>query len=430
MPQQNGLILNPKFARVAVAALCILTPAAFAGGPITYTFVNVADSTGPLSTSISNAVINDSGTVAFLAGLDAGGIGIHRSSSSSGFTTIALAGPGHPFSQLGAPSINDSDVVAFRGDDSNGDRILIHSAGTIIPITNGWPYTNVGERPSINDDGTVAFRSSYFASYTGIYTGNGGEVSMNYETSQGVFSSFGDPVINDDGVIGFIAGQFGGPVGVFSGTGAGYATIADTNGEFNGFGTTPDINADGAVLFDGQRDAGGAGLYIGSSKGYAPAVTTDDGFSIALGNVGRSINDAGAIAFIAPITATGQFGIFTGPDVVQDNIIKTGETLFGSTVVSLQCGRDALNNDGDVVFSYSLANGIAGVAIAKAPASALPGDITGNGAVDVDDLLAVINAWGNCPSPCPPHCSADIAPAGGNCIVNVDDLLMVINNWG
>ena len=50
------------------------------------------------------------------------------------------------------------------------------------------------------------------------------------------------------------------------------------------------------------------------------------------------------------------------------------------------------------------------------------GDITGDGLVDVDDLLAVINAWGKCPSPC----AADLT---GDGMVDVDDLLMVINNW-
>lgn len=59
------------------------------------------------------------------------------------------------------------------------------------------------------------------------------------------------------------------------------------------------------------------------------------------------------------------------------------------------------------------------------------GDIApsgGNGAVDVDDLLLVINSWGSCDDP--ENCPADIAPPGGNGVVNVDDLLLVINNWG
>ena len=57
----------------------------------------------------------------------------------------------------------------------------------------------------------------------------------------------------------------------------------------------------------------------------------------------------------------------------------------------------------------------------------VPGDITGDGIVNVSDLLSVINYWGLCPQPCPPVCPSDIT---GDCSVNVADLLMVINNWG
>jgi hypothetical protein len=61
-----------------------------------------------------------------------------------------------------------------------------------------------------------------------------------------------------------------------------------------------------------------------------------------------------------------------------------------------------------------------------------PADIApsgGDGFVNVNDLLAVINTWGICPaSPAP--CPADIAPAGGDGVVNVNDLLAVLNAWG
>jgi enediyne biosynthesis protein E4 len=53
----------------------------------------------------------------------------------------------------------------------------------------------------------------------------------------------------------------------------------------------------------------------------------------------------------------------------------------------------------------------------------IPADINANGSVNVDDLLAVINAWG----PCPGVCAADTNASGA---VDVDDLLEVINNWG
>jgi hypothetical protein len=54
----------------------------------------------------------------------------------------------------------------------------------------------------------------------------------------------------------------------------------------------------------------------------------------------------------------------------------------------------------------------------------VPGDITGDGVVNVDDLLTLITAWGPCVPPA--SCPADL---NGDGIVNVDDLLMVINHW-
>lgn len=73
-------------------------------------------------------------------------------------------------------------------------------------------------------------------------------------------------------------------------------------------------------------------------------------------------------------------------------------------------------------------------------------DITADGLIDVQDLLAVVNNWGSCwadsalggtcsnPGPCdtPAPCLvADIAPARwGDGTVNVQDMLAVINAWG
>jgi len=54
--------------------------------------------------------------------------------------------------------------------------------------------------------------------------------------------------------------------------------------------------------------------------------------------------------------------------------------------------------------------------------------VGGNGTVNVEDLLAIIGAWGPCGNP--NNCPADIAPAGGNDVVNVEDLLAIIGGWG
>jgi FG-GAP-like repeat/Dockerin type I domain len=58
------------------------------------------------------------------------------------------------------------------------------------------------------------------------------------------------------------------------------------------------------------------------------------------------------------------------------------------------------------------------------------GDVNCDGVVNIDDLLAIINAWGPCANP--GNCAADVAPAGisGDGVINIDDLLFVINHWG
>jgi CxxC motif-containing protein (DUF1111 family) len=53
-------------------------------------------------------------------------------------------------------------------------------------------------------------------------------------------------------------------------------------------------------------------------------------------------------------------------------------------------------------------------------------DVNGTGGIDVDDLLTVINQWGNCPA-VPAPCAGDVT---NNDIVDVDDLLAVVNAWG
>lgn len=54
-----------------------------------------------------------------------------------------------------------------------------------------------------------------------------------------------------------------------------------------------------------------------------------------------------------------------------------------------------------------------------------PADVNADTRVDIDDLVAVITAWGACAN-CA-NCPADV---NHNCVVNIDDLVAVITNWG
>ena len=63
----------------------------------------------------------------------------------------------------------------------------------------------------------------------------------------------------------------------------------------------------------------------------------------------------------------------------------------------------------------------------------IPGDLDGSGVVDVFDLFMMLDAWGDCPKPCPPSCPADLTNSDGtgtDCIVDVFDLFVLLANWG
>ncbi len=76
-------------------------------------------------------------------------------------------------------------------------------------------------------------------------------------------------------------------------------------------------------------------------------------------------------------------------------------------------------DQGEWEISYSQRD----VTLSVVPANACHGDLTGNGGVDVQDLLTLLGAWGPCPGACP----ADINGTG---TVDVQDLLLLLSTWG
>ena len=113
----------------------------------------------------------------------------------------------------------------------------------------------------------------------------------------------------------------------------------------------------------------------------------------------------------------------TGPGTGADTTVFTALTFDDGSGPALWIGGSFTSVESMV------ANRIARYDGCDVP-QCVPADIDCNGAVNVQDLLTVINSWGACASP-PQPCPADIAPApDGDSTINVLDLLMVINNWG
>jgi hypothetical protein len=373
--------------------------------------------TSPSGASLSDPWVNNAGYVVFP----------QTSSPSNGIKFYDNAGPtnGHlttqPFgaTSWGSVAVNNAGEVGYRATFPNGQAfysyagpssVLVHALEAGLEPSS--PYSFLFS-PAFNNNRQIAAHVRLGAAgQTGnnqpdqilIFNSDGSSILIAEDVNsnaQSPYSGFDSsrPALTDDGRVAFIANLVAGGRGVFLSDGKTTTTIATTTG---GQGITtieffpPHVNNDGLVVFRAQQTGSLDAVYVGDGKTLRRIVGEHD------------------------IVPTDQ-----GPARVDQN---DRSLTFGGSVT--------INNQGDVAFHCTLTppdnNQIewgSGIFIAYADPASVPGDITGNGIVDVDDLLAVINAWGSCPKS-PVECPADIAPDGGNGAVDVDDLLMVINNWG
>lgn len=178
---------------------------------------------------------------------------------------------------------------------------------------------------------------------------------------------------------------------------------------------------------------------------------TIDGFNIASGSsIGWvSINNLNKVAYVW--NRTGFDALFVGDGanlpatsqlllVVGDQVDVNGDNVADATVMDFEAsaaispGLDF--SDHNFVYLEVTMRDIGTTTDYEAiirvplPTPPCPADIAPSapdGVVNVQDMLAIINAWGACPGTCPPACYGDI---NQDCAVNVQDLLAAINAWG
>ncbi len=302
---------------------------------------------------------------------------------------------------------------------------------TIVDTSSGEFSFSAGRvslqsRPDIDDDGTVAF--FIYDNYTPcIRTGSGGATAIIAESSStGTFyDAFSNPSIRN-GVVSFRGGinANGTPHGIFTmpAGGGSYTIIAQDGSKF--LSTTPfnetSINASGQVAYCGDLTNYTSGVFVGPDAATIIAETGPGSQFSSLDGTFPKISDSGAVVFCATLTnltdgdfmssggvltqitvagggmpgdqfpsinaagtvacygnlPSGQWAILAGTGPVVDKVIAEGDSLFGSTVIGLgEPGNNGLNNNGQIVFTYSLENGVEGVAIAtptNGPATVLP----------------------------------------------------------
>ena len=341
---------------------------AFAGllaAQTTYTFRKVADNApgSPFQATVfspfqSHFAINDDGAVAFSA------------TQVSGLTAAFLASPSGELTRLFAQQgqtapprvlgLNNRGQVLFF----EGTRLAMWTTGRVTTVYS--QSSNVVNLffASLNDEGTVALSTT-----TRILTvddaGTQREIVGENEVTRAnllVPPFLAAPTINNAGEVAFVTAGLAQCDGcVYKKSGSRLLTVSPSRTV-----TSPAmINNRGDVAFLSPRP----GIFAGDG-GPARLVVDLAARELNFIDTFPSFNDQGQVAFQASITlAGGSRGIFAGGNPTQDRVIRVNDPLFGSTVTALetlplQSGK-RVNNRGEIVFLYTLSNGLSGVAVAS-----------------------------------------------------------------
>jgi hypothetical protein len=337
--------------------------AANAAGP--YAFTNIADTTSTYSEFYPSRAgripsINNHGEVAFWAVLVDGTETIRR---RSGNQVDTIADNSGLLSTIGSPSISDNGVVVFNATADDGRAgVFAGSGGPVATIADSaGPLDRFGSSSDINAAGNVAYSASLDTSGYAAFVSSGGGTTTVADTT-GPLATIDSPRLNDSGAVAFWAFEDGGfsRQSIHLYQGGALATIADESGPFSGFSNRPGITNDGSVVFQAVFDSGGSGIFKSQSRIVTPVVDTTGPFS---GLRFVAANNHDQVAFIGSLDSEGE-GLFLGPDPTADQVIRFGDALFGSTVTSIETSH-ALNDRGQIVFYYRLANGVSGIAVAS-----------------------------------------------------------------
>lgn len=354
-----------------------------------YRFVNLADTEGSFG-SLASAypAMNSEGTVAFHATLDDGRTGIFTASPSGGVTTVAASdGPVDSFWIL--PTINDSGTVVFEGSlaaGGGGGGIFADSGGGMQTVIDTSGEFQSFFSAVLNNAGQVAFLAGLDDGRAGAFVGGLDAAPTLVAESGTPDGPYGLPIsFNDLGTVAYHASD-----GIFTVTEDGTKTqIVGTEDGFSAFdrGWTA-INNAGTVAFHAVTDTSEQGVFVSRNGMLSTVVDTSgefDWFPVA-----PALNETGTIAFAASLDDGGQ-GIFTGSDPVADKVVAAGDELFGSAVTSIRF-ESGLDEKGDIAFSYTLANGISGIAVADLR---LPADANDDGIVSLADFLILRANFGS-----------------------------------
>jgi hypothetical protein len=368
--------LTPLMGGVAVSLSVLLV-----GGQAeaaSFTFTKVAESTDSFF-PLSAPVLNNNGTVAFVAALEYFSHQDFLSVTHQGLFTITdgtltqIADTYSSFHTFETFAINDSGTVAFGAEsDERIQGIFTSSGGVITPIISAnEPFSSELNGLDLNESGTIVFyRDSgfYFSSGipAGIYTSLNGTLSPLLTVFEfGPFFGIPPyPTINDSGTVAFQA------VDSIYTTNGGTAISVIEPTSFISLNSFVSINNSGTVIFAGDFTTEPGNVYTSergiytARDGSLTTIATNDSF---LDFYSVAINDRDTVVFLAEMGGGigGGIGLFTGSDPITDKVIAMGDEFFGSTIRYLSFNREGLNNSDQIAFYAQLANGTSGIYLAE-----------------------------------------------------------------
>jgi hypothetical protein len=355
-----------------------------------YVFTNIVDSTmaAPvgLFAGFSDPAISGN-SVAFrgnyASSVGEGGVGIFVGGGGP-LTTVAKFGDpvlnGRFRSDFGDPTISGTSV-AFRASHSTGFGVFVGSGGPLTIIAKSGDPAPVGSLERFGtvaiSGSTVAFTGAYLnAGRSALFTGSGGPLTTIHKAGDpGPSGEVGGavlPSISGNNVA-FLA-EFGAShnpvVALFKKSDAGLIEIAKP-GDAVAEGILSSVGlfsiADSAVAF-GASYAGGSGIFFDNIAGIITIAKLGDTAPIGtFSSIGSPSTNGSEVAFIGIYEGLSQGAIFIGDGGPLKTLIKSGDELFGSTVIRLDFGRFGFDptGSGNFAFGYGLADGRSGIAMGR-----------------------------------------------------------------
>lgn len=320
----------------------------FAAGP--YSLAVVAE-TGDRFADFTPyvAAIDDRGSVFFSAAVTGGGSGVFRSDGTLITPVVELDADGD-WEVCSHPDADDRGAVCFYAENAGGTTALFGAhAGDNVELTDAAGPLG----PTVNAEGTIAFRAPLAGGAEGVFTIGSGVVTPVADTADRFVEFRGLPVIDAGGRTIFRADDRDGREGIHVHSRNGLETVVETGDRFESLGFFPFAHDAETIVFCGSTRERGPGVFLACAGSVTRLVGTDAGFESFRGALLNGADDL--VYYATPIG--GELGIYTGPDIEGDCLLEVGRVLLDSTVAGFALNPVSINRAGQLAIRVMLESG-------------------------------------------------------------------------